>query len=104
MIDLNRFKPVNDAYGHAAGDELLKAVATALTDRLRTTDSIARLGGDEFVVMLTNVSRAEAVLLSDELQAAIAGVRVTVGGDEINVTASIGMTILDGDSADARRR
>jgi diguanylate cyclase (GGDEF)-like protein/PAS domain S-box-containing protein len=102
MIDLNRFKPVTDTYGHAAGDELLKAVATALTDRLRTTDSIARLGGDEFVVMLTNVSRAEAVLLSDELQAAIAGVRVTVGGDEINVTASIGMTILDGDSADAR--
>jgi diguanylate cyclase (GGDEF)-like protein/PAS domain S-box-containing protein len=102
MIDLNRFKPVTDTYGHAAGDELLKAVATALTDRLRTTDSIARLGGDEFVVMLTNVSRAEAVLLSDELQAAIAGVRVTVGGDEINVTASIGMTILDGNSADAR--
>jgi diguanylate cyclase (GGDEF)-like protein len=92
MIDLNRFKPVTDTYGHAAGDELLKAVATALTDRLRTTDSIARLGGDEFVVMLTNVSRAEAVLLSDELQAAIAGVRVTVGGDEISVThAALGM-------------
>ena len=52
--------------------------------------------------MLTNVSRVEAMLLSDELQAAIAGVRVTVGGDVIGVTASIGMTILSGDAADAR--
>ena len=101
MIDLDRFKPVNDTYGHGAGDELLKAVATALSDRVRATDSIARLGGDEFVVMLTNVSDAEAMLMSAELQAAVAGVQVTVGGDVISITASIGMTILNGDAADA---
>jgi diguanylate cyclase (GGDEF)-like protein/PAS domain S-box-containing protein len=102
MIDLNRFKPVNDTYGHGAGDELLKAVAAALSDRIRATDSIARLGGDEFVVMLTNVSRAQAVRLSAELQAAIAGVRVTAGGDTISTTASIGMTIVNGDAGDAQ--
>jgi PAS domain S-box-containing protein len=57
MVDLNRFKPVNDTFGHAVGDELLKAVASALRKRIRATDSIARLGGDEFVVMLTNRPR-----------------------------------------------
>jgi diguanylate cyclase (GGDEF)-like protein len=102
MIDLNRFKPINDTYGHGVGDELLKAVATALSNRIRSTDSIARLGGDEFVVMLTNVSHAEAMLLSDELQDAIAGVRVSVGDEVITITASVGMTILTGDAADAR--
>jgi diguanylate cyclase (GGDEF)-like protein len=102
VIDLNRFKPVNDTYGHGVGDELLKAVAAALSNRIRSTDSIARLGGDEFVVMLTNVSRAEAMLLSDELQDAIAGVRVSVGDEVITITASVGMTILTGDAADAR--
>jgi diguanylate cyclase (GGDEF)-like protein/PAS domain S-box-containing protein len=102
VIDLNRFKPVNDTYGHGVGDELLKAVATALSNRIRSTDSIARLGGDEFVVMLTNVSHAEAMLLSDELQDAIAGVRVSVGDEVITITASVGMTILTGDAADAR--
>ncbi len=86
MIDLDQFKPVNDTYGHTAGDDLLKAVATALSQRIRVTDSIARLGGDEFVVMLTNVSRTQAVALSAELQAAIAGVRVAVDGAVISVT------------------
>jgi GGDEF domain-containing protein len=52
--------------------------------------------------MLTNVSRAEARLLSDELQDAIAGVRVSVGDEVITITASVGMTILTGDAADAR--
>jgi diguanylate cyclase (GGDEF)-like protein/PAS domain S-box-containing protein len=102
MVDLNRFKPVNDTYGHAVGDELLKAVATALRKRIRATDSIARLGGDEFVVMLTNVSRAMALRLSAELQATVAGVRVTAGDEMISITASIGMTILNGDAADAQ--
>ncbi len=102
MIDLNRFKQVNDTYGHTAGDDLLMAVATALSQRIRVTDSIARLGGDVFVVMLTNVSREQAVALSAELQAAIAGVRVTAGAAVISVTASIGMTILSGDAADAQ--
>jgi diguanylate cyclase (GGDEF)-like protein len=102
MVDLNRFKPVNDTYGHAVGDELLKAVASALRKRIRATDSIARLGGDEFVVMLTNVSRAMALRLSAELQATVAGVRVTAGDEVISITASIGMTILNGDSADAQ--
>ena len=60
MLDLDRFKEVNDSFGHLAGDELLQRVAERLNSRLRVTDTICRLGGDEFTILLEEISHPEA--------------------------------------------
>lgn len=65
-FDLDKFKPVNDTYGHEVGDNLVKAVAVRLGERLRGADSIARVGGDEFVLLLPDVRKeADAVIVAN---------------------------------------
>lgn len=91
FLDLDRFKNVNDNFGHAAGDELLLQVAHRLRSRMREQDTLARIGGDEFALLLLGVETMEAVnllttRLHDAFQASFA-----VGGREIFVTASIGV-------------
>lgn len=75
VFDLDDFKPVNDRYGHPAGDVLLKKLASALRDRLRTVDFIARLGGDEFVVVLEDLDPEQPLI---ELHAAFARLHTAV--------------------------
>ena len=68
-IDLDKFKPINDTYGHKAGDEVLIAIAKRLSDTVRQSDCAARIGGDEFVVMLTDIDNDnDAAHLSSRLQ------------------------------------
>ena len=67
VLDLDEFKQINDTLGHRAGDEVIRAVAVALSDRMRETDVISRMGGDEFVVLLVQVTAAEARLVASDL-------------------------------------
>ena len=94
FIDLDQFKYVNDGYGHAAGDELLKAVAHRLTGSLRTGDTVSRLGGDEFVVLLQNMSRgtADASAAATKLLEVL-GQPMQAGPHEFTFTASIGISL-----------
>ena len=110
VFDLDDFKPVNDHHGHAAGDELLRQLATALRVRLRRTDFLARLGGDEFVVLFEDVDARQPLL---ELQVALARLHTAVeqpydlgGGRRVRVGMTLGLALYPqhGDEADALLR
>ena len=92
MLDLDNFKYVNDTLGHAMGDELLVRVATALRERLRTTDVIARLGGDEFAIILPATDVADAGRLATALLKTISEDGVVIHERQaVRVSASIGI-------------
>jgi diguanylate cyclase (GGDEF)-like protein len=93
FLDLDRFKVINDSYGHARGDQVLRAVGERLRSELRPGDTVARFGGDEFVVLAENVkSGAEALDVASRLQEAIQR-PVTVAEGESHVTATIGIAL-----------
>jgi diguanylate cyclase (GGDEF)-like protein len=93
LIDLDGFKPINDRYGHAAGDELLTALAARLPGCVRTGDTVGRLGGDEFAVVLPDVTDSLfAVRVADAIIAACAE-PFTVAGHEVLVGASVGVGV-----------
>ncbi|MGH9005588.1 MAG: diguanylate cyclase domain-containing protein, partial [Acidimicrobiia bacterium] len=99
FLDLDRFKWLNDSLGHAAGDELLVAVAARLQSAMRAEDTVARFGGDEFVVVCADVTdEAEAEALADRLAAVLAA-PLLVGGEETTVTVSIGIAYAPPESA-----
>lgn len=102
FIDLDRFKLVNDTYGHAEGDELLKKVARRLQVCVRAGDTLARKGGDEFTVLLPDLSQAEdATIIADKILNELRSPFV-VAGQDFRVTASIGIAVFprDGESVD----
>lgn len=94
--DIDRFKDVNDTWGHLAGDEVIKQVAHAITSRLRDTDVLARLGGDEFAVLLPRTDLEGAVRTADSLREAVATIDVPVHAERIQVRISFGVAILGG--------
>ncbi|PKH05953.1 GGDEF domain-containing protein [Moritella sp. Urea-trap-13] len=91
MIDLDKFKPINDTYGHPAGDQVLISVASALRQHTRTEDIIGRIGGEEFCVLLVGVSEAGAMTLAERIRVEIAKLSIEFGGLTISVTASFGL-------------
>jgi len=94
FIDLDGFKPINDRHGHAAGDAVLKAVATCLTRHVRASDIVARIGGDEFAVLLWNVSGGDAVAKGLALEAAIHATPMRFNDSTLAVGASAGLAYL----------
>jgi diguanylate cyclase (GGDEF)-like protein len=105
VLDLDHFKQLNDAHGHAAGDAVLRAVAASLSATVRPSDVLARIGGEELVVLGLVSDSAEASRLAERLRGAVAGSRTAASHA---VTASIGMALVrpvDGeDAADAMWR
>ncbi|GIF44099.1 GGDEF domain-containing protein [Actinoplanes xinjiangensis] len=87
--DLNGFKPVNDEYGHEAGDAVLRATARRITEAVRTGDVVARIGGDEFLIFCVDADDATARALGDRIARSIA-MPVPWGGSELVVTAAVG--------------
>ena len=101
MIDLDNFKDVNDAFGHKAGDDLLKGVAGALKHRIRQTDVLARVGGDEFAVLLPEADADEAQKVADSIIKTLSQQVAVLGERSIHATASVGVALFDGLSATA---
>ena len=101
FIDLDKFKPVNDTWGHAVGDQLLRAVAERLTGRLRDADTVGRIGGDEFVILLHQVGDADyAARVADELRLSLAQ-PFELAGLTLNISASIGVALFPDHGQDA---
>ena len=106
FLDLNKFKQLNDAYGHETGDELLVEVAQRLRGITRATDTVARLGGDEFVVLLEDIGPNDATAsecaaqLVDKISQLLSE-PYGIEGIWYHISASIGVSLFVGDNADA---
>jgi diguanylate cyclase (GGDEF)-like protein len=102
LVDLDRFKPINDSYGHAIGDEVLKSIATRLEACVRSSDTVARIGGDEFVVVLDTLRSTEhADRVADSIAASLAK-PFPVAGDQIVIGASVGLALYPVHGMDAQ--
>lgn len=102
VLDVDRLKPINDSFGHAAGDEVLKAIAGALTRQIRASDVVGRLGGDEFALLLWNLSETDAKAKAAIFEQAIDDLSFTFRGQRVTAGASAGVALL-GAQSDAGR-
>jgi len=94
LLDVDRFKAVNDTYGHGVGDIVLKEVAERMKEHLRAVDVVARFGGEEFVVAMGGATEEEAMQIADRLRASMAEKAMETGqGELLSITASIGVAI-----------
>jgi diguanylate cyclase (GGDEF)-like protein/PAS domain S-box-containing protein len=100
LFDADHFKTVNDRFGHAAGDAVLRHLADTLTDTFRDVDVVARIGGEEFAVLLPSTGLAGAAAVAERVRALVAASSVSVDGASIRYTVSAGVTEMD-DSAGA---
>lgn len=101
LIDLDRFKPINDTFGHALGDRLLQAVAARLRECLRKSDTVARLGGDEFVVILTEIEHTKAVALAGQTILETVAQPFPLDDQELRMSCSIGISLYPQDGRDS---
>ncbi len=102
VLDVDRLKPINDAFGHAAGDEVLKAIVAVLLRQVRSSDVIGRLGGDEFALLLWNLSATDATAKAASLEEAVDRLTFVFRGRTVTAGASAGVAIL-GPHAEAGR-
>lgn len=93
MVDIDHFKDVNDRYGHAAGDETLKAVTSAISDKLRSEDILGRWGGEEFLILLPGSNLHEAEMAAEKIRRAIETMSFQLDGVSISLTISQGVAV-----------
>lgn len=94
VLDVDRLKPINDRFGHAAGDEVLKAIVAVLSRQIRSSDVIGRLGGDEFALLLWNLSETDARAKAAALEADIDRLGFAFAGSPVATGVSAGVVIL----------
>ncbi|MEW5756612.1 MAG: diguanylate cyclase [Pseudomonadota bacterium] len=102
MIDLDNFKPINDTYGHHAGDEVLKLVAKTIKSHVRASDVVARLGGDEFAVLFHGCPTDRALGIAETICQAIQDAKLDWDGHKLGVGASIGLAVITGKTESVR--
>ena len=100
IMDLDNFKIINDTFGHAAGDEMIREMGNIIRTGFRKTDIAGRIGGEEFAVVLKNASLEEAKKVAEQFRETVAGRKVMYGGQEINFTISIGVAATGGNTTD----
>src|SRR5439155_15333968 len=97
MLDIDRFKAVNDTFGHAVGDLVLREVAHTLRDSTRPEDLVARYGGEEFVMALPVAAPDLATERAERIRHNLAARRISVGGRTLRVTVSVGLAFAPSD-------
>lgn len=95
MFDLDHFKQVNDTYGHATGDEVLKHLVNLMTGEIRKVDRIGRLGGEEFAILMPAADLSSAQIFAERLRQKVESTPMCVDGQSITVTVSIGLSEID---------
>lgn len=91
LLDVDHFKVINDTYGHAAGDEVLRALPSRITPALRSYDRAGRYGGEEFLIVLSNCPESAAFSAAERVRRAISGTAIVHAGRDLHVTASLGV-------------
>lgn len=98
FLDVDHFKSINDRHGHAGGDAVLVALAGTLTAVVRPQDVVARIGGEEFAILLPRTTAAEALVLLEQVRAAVEAMRVEIDSERLAVTVSLGLSATRGPS------
>jgi diguanylate cyclase (GGDEF)-like protein len=101
MMDLDCFKNINDTYGHAAGDEVIREIGSLLMASFRKTDIVGRIGGEEFAVVLKNTSLNDGIKAAEKFRETVEGKKVIYRKQEISFTVSIGVAAICSDVDDS---
>jgi diguanylate cyclase (GGDEF)-like protein len=102
-LDLNKFKPINDQYGHAVGDEVLKEIGKRLQECVRAADLVARIGGDEFVMVLTELDGPESYRDVCERARTAINTPIALGDQMLHVGVSMGIAVFPTDARDSEQ-
>jgi diguanylate cyclase (GGDEF)-like protein len=102
LLDIDKFKGINDTYGHMVGDQVIKEIAHSLNSLLRDYDLAGRFGGEEFSLLLPQTRAVDAFRIAERVRANVAGLRIIApgasGGERVHVTVSVGVAALDSGS------
>ena len=104
LLDIDRFKSINDNFGHVAGDKVLREIGSIVKKSLRSYDYIGRYGGEEFVIILPSTARNQVEIIVERIRANIANTPIDIGdGKTINVTACLGVATADNENSDVEQ-